>query len=236
MARRSQSEAPWALKAGQKERKLRSYARAAPIYDEEMDFFEKWIIGTEHRGWACSRADGVTLEVAIGTGLNLPHYPDHVTLIGVDLSPDMLAGARARAERMDRAVELLEADAQDLPFPSDAFDTVICTYALCSVPDDSIAIAEMGRVLRPGGHLILVDHVRSTVPPIYWMQWLYEFVPRHTKGEYMTRRPAQHVDPHEFQIVANDRLRAGVIERLVAVKRAQASTQSEREKEGRGVV
>jgi ubiquinone/menaquinone biosynthesis C-methylase UbiE len=137
---------------------------------------------------------------------------------------------------MDRAVELLEADAQDLPFPSDAFDTVICTYALCSVPDDSIAIAEMGRVLRPGGHLILVDHVRSTVPPIYWMQWLYEFVPRHTKGEYMTRRPAQHVDPHEFQIVANDRLRAGVIERLVAVKRAQASTQSEREKEGRGVV
>jgi ubiquinone/menaquinone biosynthesis C-methylase UbiE len=117
-------------------------------------------------------------------------------------------------------LELLEADAQDLPFPDNSFDTVVCTYALCSVLDDFLAVGEMRRVLRPGGRLILVDHVRSTVPPIYWLQWLYELVPRHTKGEYMTRRPAQHVKSHEFEIVAHDRLRAGVVERVVAVKRA----------------
>jgi hypothetical protein len=57
------------------ERKRRTYAKEAATYDEEMDSFEKWIIGDEHRGWACSQANGITLEVAIGTGLNLPHYP-----------------------------------------------------------------------------------------------------------------------------------------------------------------
>jgi ubiquinone/menaquinone biosynthesis C-methylase UbiE len=209
-----------AQRARQNERKLRSYAKSARTYDQEADFFENWIIGTEHRGWACSHAVGVTLEVAIGTGLNMPHYPDDLTLIGVDLSPDMLAVARARAEQLGRALELLEADAQDLPFPDNSFDTVVCTYALCSVLDDFLAVGEMRRVLRPGGRLILVDHVRSTVPPIYWLQWLYEFVPRHTKGEYMTRRPAQHIKSHEFEIVAHDRLRAGVVERVVAVKRS----------------
>jgi ubiquinone/menaquinone biosynthesis C-methylase UbiE len=184
-----------------------------------MGFFEEWVIGTEHRGWACSRAIGDTLEVAIGTGLNLPHYPADLALIGVDLSPDMLALARARAQRLGRAIELFQADAENLPFPENSFDTVVCTYALCSVLDDALAIIEMRRVLRLGGRLILVDHIRSTFLPFYWAQWLYEFVPRRTKGEYMTRRPAQHVMEQGFEIVARDRLRAGVVERLVAVKR-----------------
>ena len=220
MTRPPEGEDTQAQRARQNERKLRSYAKSARKYDQEADFFENWVIGTEHRGWACSQAVGLTLEVAIGTGLNLTHFPHDLTLVGVDLSPDMLAVARARAEQLGQAVELLEADAQDLPFPDNSFDTVVCTYALCSVLDDFLVVREMRRVLRPGGRLILVDHVRSTVPPIYWLQWLYEFVPRRTKGEYMTRRPAQHVKSPEFEIVAQNRLRAGVVERLVVVKRA----------------
>ena len=205
------------VRARATERQRRSYAKDAATYDDEMDFFERWIIGSEHRSWACSRAAGETLEVGFGTGLNLPHYPDGVNLIGVDLSPDMLALARARADRIGRTVGLIEADAMDLPFPDESFDTVVCTYVLCSVPDDGLAVSEMRRVLRPGGRLILVDHVRSTFQPIYWLQWLYEFVPKRTKGEYMTRRPAEHVEAQELEIVERDRLRAGVVERLVAV-------------------
>ncbi len=89
---------------------------------------------------------------------------------------------------------------------------------MCSVPDDARAIHEMRRVLKAGGRLILVDHIRSSVPPIFWLQWLYEFIPRRTRGEYATRRPALHVMDGSFHILARDRLRAGIIERLVAVK------------------
>ena len=198
--------------------KRRYYAREARKYDQETDFWERWLFGSEHRSWACSRAVGDTLEVAIGTGLNLPHYPPGVRLTGIDLTPEMLAKAEIRARSIGREVDLQEADAQDLPFDESSFDTVICTYALCSVPDEARAIAEMKRVLRPRGRLILVDHVRSSVKPLFWLQWIYEFVPSRTKGEYMTRRPALHVIAAGFEIEARDRLRAGVIERLAALK------------------
>jgi ubiquinone/menaquinone biosynthesis C-methylase UbiE len=196
----------------------RRYAKEAPRYDRSMGFFEKRLFGTEHRGWACSQAIGDTLEVAIGTGLNLAHYPSEVRLTGVDFTPEMLALAKTRAEKMGRSIELREGDAQDLPFADHSFDTVVCTYALCSVPDEAGAILEMKRVLKPGGRLILVDHIRSTVKPIFWLQRLYELIPSRIKGEYMTRRPALHVMAANFEIRARDRLRAGVVERLVALK------------------
>lgn len=200
------------------ERKRRTYATSASKYDREAEFTERWLFGTEHRGWACSKATGDTLEVAIGTGLNLPHYRPEVRLTGVDLTPEMLALAEDRAKDMGRAIKLTEGDADSLPFADRSFDTVVCTYALCSVRDDARAIREMHRVLRPGGRMILVDHIRSSLPPIFWLQWLYEFIPRRTKGEYSTRRPSVHVKPGDFHMEARDRLRAGFIERLVAVK------------------
>jgi ubiquinone/menaquinone biosynthesis C-methylase UbiE len=210
------------LSAGERARanelRRRNYAKEAASYDKQMGFFERHLFGTEHRGWACSQAIGATLEVAIGTGLNLAHYPSDVRLTGVDLSPEMLAQAENSAKKMGRTVELMEGDAQDLPFPDRSFDTVVCTYALCSVPDEVQAISEMKRVLKPGGRLILVDHIRSTIKPIFWLQRLYEFIPSRTKGEYMTRRPALHVMAAEFDIQARDRLRAGIVERLIAIK------------------
>ncbi|MQB01934.1 MAG: methyltransferase domain-containing protein [Actinobacteria bacterium] len=200
------------------EAKRRSYAREARKYDQDIDFWERKLFGPEHRQWACSRAVGDTLEVAIGTGLNLPHYPPGVRLTGLDLTPEMLAVAETRAQSLGRDINLREGDAHDLPFDERSFDTVVCTYAMCSVLDEVKVIAEMNRVLRAGGRLILVDHVRSTVKPLLWLQRIYEFIPSRTKGEYMTRRPALHVVAAGLEIEEGDRLRAGVIERLVARK------------------
>ena len=183
-----------------------------------MGFCERRVFGSEHRAWACSRATGDTLEVAIGTGLNLPHYPSDVRLTGLDLSPEMLELARSRAAKLGRLVELKEGDAQALPFPDTNFDTVVCTYSLCSVPDEIRAISEMKRVIKPAGRLIFVDHIRSSVKPIFWFQRLLEAVTSRTEGEYMTRRPAEHVRDEGLDIQEQERMRAGVVERLVAVK------------------
>jgi ubiquinone/menaquinone biosynthesis C-methylase UbiE len=195
----------------------RSYAKAAPKYDKSADFSERWMFGTEHRGWACSQAIGNTLEVAIGTGLNLANYPPDVRITGIDLTPEMLVLARKRAADLGMTVTLCEGDAQALPFADGMFDTVLSTYSMCSVPDDRRAVLEMKRVLKAGGRLILVDHVRSSVTPIYWIQRLMELAPSRGERE-LTRHPITHVRAAGFLIEENDRSRAGVIERLVARK------------------
>jgi ubiquinone/menaquinone biosynthesis C-methylase UbiE len=142
-----------AERARENERRRRRYAKEALKYDKEMGLDERLLFGSEHRRWACAQATGGTLEVAIGTGLNLPHYPSDVKLTGLDISSEMLAAARIKATELEISVELEEGDAQDLPFPDATFDTVICTYAMCSVPDEVQTISEMKRVLREGGAL-----------------------------------------------------------------------------------
>ncbi len=93
---------------------------------------------------------------------NFPFYPQGVRLSGIDLSPAMLEIARKRAEELGVDADLGEGDAQQLPFADASFDTVVCTLSLCTIPDDRRAIAEMKRVLRPGGRLLLLDHVRAS--------------------------------------------------------------------------
>lgn len=198
-------------------RQRTQYAKEAPSYDEGSDSTERWFFGTEHRGWACSRAKGDTLEVAIGTGLNLQSYPADVRLTGIDLTPEMLALARIRAKDLSMPVALCEGDAQALPFPDGTFDTVVCTYSMCSIPDEGRAVFEMKRVLKAGGRLILVDHVRSSVAPIYWIQRLMELAPSRGERE-LTRRPITHVVDAGLLIEETDRSRAGMIERLIAGK------------------
>ena len=199
------------------ERQRKQYAKEAPKYDEESAATERWLFGSEHREWACSRAQGDTLEVAIGTGLNLPSYPRDVHLTGIDITLEMLSRARIRAEDLGMRVTLCEGDAQALPFPDATFDTVLCTYSMCSVPDEGRTALEMKRVLKPGGRLILVDHVRSSVAPIFWIQRLMELAPSRGERE-LTRRPITHVLAAGFLIEETDRSRAGMIERLVAGK------------------
>lgn len=203
------------------EKVRRSWAKQARKYDKSMGFFERRIFGQQHRDWACSRATGRILEVAVGTGLNLSRYPEGLHVTGIDLSPEMLAIARKRAADEGTNVTLREGDAHALPFPDASFDSVVCTYSLCNIPDTSRALGEMKRVLRPGGKAILVDHIGSSVKPFFWVQKLVEFFSLRFEGEHMTRRPLEHVEAAGFEVVERDRLGlGGVVERLVALKPA----------------
>src|SRR6266568_542693 len=147
-----------------RDRWRRYWDRHSASYDKQMRFFDRVLFG-DSRPWVCSQAIGDTLEVAVGTGLNLPLYPPGIRLTGIDLSPEMLAIAKQRAHELGRDVDLREADAHALPFPDASFDTVVCTFSLCAIPDEHRAIKEMNRLLRPGGLLLLADHIAAAVWP-----------------------------------------------------------------------
>lgn len=196
---------------------LRVWEKAAPSYDRQIAFFEKLQFGGG-REWLGARVRGRILEVAIGTGLNLPHYPAETIVIGIDLSPAMLAIARQRAADLGRTVDLRTGDATQLPFDDNSFDTVICALGLCTIPDPIAAIQEMRRVLVPGGRLLLLDHIGSTWPPIYAAQWLLERITIRTAGEHFTRRQLPIVKAAGLEIVQVERLKAGTVERVFARK------------------
>jgi len=209
------------MKAGETPaaKQRRVWDKSAPSYDKQIALFEKiWFGGG--REWVCSRATGDVLEVAIGTGRNLPFYPEGVRITGLELSPVMLDLARRRATELGIDAELVEGDAETLPFSDNRFDTVVCALSLCSIPNSTKAIAEMVRVLKPGGRLLLFDHIGSSWPPIYAAQWLLERLTIRAAGEHFTRRQLATVQAAGLQIVETKRLKAGSIECICALKPA----------------
>jgi ubiquinone/menaquinone biosynthesis C-methylase UbiE len=121
----------------------------------------------EERRQLLAAAHGATVEIGAGTGLNLQHYPTAVTRL-VLTEPDrhMRARLSRRVNDLSASAEVVEASADHLPFPDATFDTAVVTYVLCSVRDPRAALEEVARVLRPDGHLLFIEHVRSDNPGV----------------------------------------------------------------------
>jgi ubiquinone/menaquinone biosynthesis C-methylase UbiE len=205
----------------QNARLRKAWDKGAKTYDKQMGWAERRIFGGGNREWACSRAQGEMLEVAVGTGLNLPLYDSGVNVTGIELSKEMLERARRRAAKHDLEADLREGDAHALPFDNASFDTVVCTFALCEIPDVPQAVAEMKRVLKPGGNLVLVDHVRSKSRAVFVIQKAIEQLSARLFGDYQTRRPLDEVLRQGFEISEHERFRfGGMVERVVATKPA----------------
>ncbi len=136
----------------------RSYARWARIYDQT---FGALTSGARRRTIRhVNTRQGRVLEVGVGTGLALPLYAPHLEVSGLDYSEDMLAQARARKERLglDHVRELRQMDARELDFPDASFDTVVAMHVISVVPEPERVMAEMVRVLRPGGQIVMSNH------------------------------------------------------------------------------
>jgi ubiquinone/menaquinone biosynthesis C-methylase UbiE len=199
------------------ERVRHHYEKTASKYDKRVGFAEKVLFG-DGRGWVCSQARGEALEIAVGTGLNFRHYPDDVTLTGIDLSPAMLQIARRRAQELGRDVDLRVADAQELAFPDECFDTVVSTLSLCTIPDDRKVVSEAKRVLRPGGRLLLLEHVRSPSLPVRTVQRLLNPLFVRFEADHLMREPLDHVNEEGFEVEWLERSGWGIVERLSARK------------------
>src|SRR5690349_18367972 len=202
------------------ERVREIFDATATQYDKSMAFNEKLLFG-DGRAWACSQARGKVLEIAIGTGLNLPFYPTNIELTGIEISAVMLEIAQRRAQNMGREVELIIGDAQALPFPDQQFDTVICTIALCSIPDERKAAAEAYRVLRPGGRFVALEHVRSPNIIIRSLERLLDSYMVRTQGDHLLREPLEAAQEAGFSIEYLKRQKLGIVERLIARKNLQ---------------
>jgi ubiquinone/menaquinone biosynthesis C-methylase UbiE len=121
-------------------------------------------------------ARGRVLEIGVGSGLNLPLYGAAIDLVcGIDPSPELLSRAGKRLADAPVPVSLVRASAEQLPFPEVVFDTLVMTWTLCSIPNPSAALAEMRRVLKPGGHLLFVEHGMSPEPRV--IRWQRRLTP-----------------------------------------------------------
>ena len=110
------------------------------------------------------------LDVACGTGTNFPYLPSSVELVGIDISPEMLAKASDRLATLGIDGEVQQMDAQELAFPDDRFDAVVSALSTCTFPDPVVALGEMARVCKPDGTIRLVEHGHSSIGPIAWFQ------------------------------------------------------------------
>jgi ubiquinone/menaquinone biosynthesis C-methylase UbiE len=133
------------------------YDRLARFYDSAFSPFERWFL----RGWREELSSyvpntGTVLELGCGTGANFEFYHDHELAVSSELSIEMLRRAKGKVRKNC----LVQADAQSLPFPDNCFDAVFATLVFCSIPDPLTAFAEVRRVLKPGGTLALLEHVR----------------------------------------------------------------------------
>jgi ubiquinone/menaquinone biosynthesis C-methylase UbiE len=142
---------------------------AARVYDPFFWLGER--LGMDrHRRDLLAHAEGRVLEIGAGTGLNLRHYRDSIDALVLTEPVEPMAGAlERRAERLGRPAPVHRAPAEALPFADDSFDTVVSTMVLCTVEDPALALSEIARVLRPGGRLLFLEHLRSDTER--WARW-----------------------------------------------------------------
>ena len=197
------------------------FDKHAGSYDRQMGFCERHLLG-EHRAWATSQATGDVLELAIGTGLNLTLYPQSVRrVLGVELSEGMVDLARARISEAgigDR-IEVTQGDVQNLDLPAEAFDTVLSTYTVCTIPSPETALAEACRVLRPGGRLIMVEHGPAARQWVRAGQHLINPLSIRFQADHILRDPVPFALDAGFEIVQSDQTGwSGLVYRVVTAK------------------
>lgn len=188
-------------------------------YDKHADRYDRMLAPVERRYLGKLRRetlsllpnDGTILEIGAGTGANFNFYPNCRQAIASEISFNMIEIAKGKSA----SISLVQADAQDLPFPANHFDAAFATLVFCSVPDPAKALAEIIRILKPGGRIILLEHVRPTglLGPIFD---LLNFATVAFIEDHFNRRTADIVRAAGFQNVTEKRSLVGILNLIVA--------------------
>ena len=167
------------------------YNRIAPFYDRMEIIAERTFSHWRRR--LLAHAKGKVLEVGVGTEKNLPYYPEGVEVTGLDIADKMLRQARLCVDKLGFPVHLIEGDVQFLPFPENSFDTLVATFVFCSVPNPVLGLKELGRVVRSGGEILLLEHVRIDKPVIGFIMDIINPFFLHFIGPNINRRTVENV-------------------------------------------
>ncbi len=172
--------------------------------------------GEEKREWF-SRSTGRTLLVAVGTGLDLQYFPPVQKIVGIDISEKMLEKAKMKLNNGRAEVELVRADVQKLGFADNSFDSVVSSCTFCSVPDPVMGLKELYRVLKPGGKLLMFEHVRSD---IFWMGPMMDIMTIASRkfGPDLNRRTRENVVRAGFQLTREVNIYLDMVKLFEAVK------------------
>ncbi|MBT0994100.1 methyltransferase domain-containing protein [Cellulomonas sp. DKR-3] len=205
----------------------------AATYDRSTAWVERRLLA-DARAWVGERVRGRTLEVAAGTGGTLADYATRASDVTLtDRSEQMLGLARTRARALGVEVTALRCDAAALPFPAASMDTVVCTFALCCVPDEVAVLRELARVVRPDGRVLLADHVESSAALGRLAQRGLDLAGRR-HGEHHRRRPLLRLGEAGLVAVEHASSRYRLVEQVAARPERRARPPADVSRGGRG--
>ncbi len=191
------------------------FDRVAWAYDYFIYPLERFGL-TRTRCQFLSRVRGKVLEAGIGTGINVNCYPKDVELTAIDVSPRMMERARERARRMGLEVDFRLMDVEHLDFPDATFDYVVATLVFCSVEDPIAGLRELGRVVKPDGEILLLEHVRSDNAILGPLMDLGNLITRPFMGDDINRRTVDLVRQSGLEIVEAHSKRIKILKQIIA--------------------
>lgn len=192
------------------------YDRVSGVYD----FFEQpmeLMALRRYRLEIMKDVTGKVLEVGVGTGKNIPYYPEGITITAIDFSSKMLERARDKAEKLNRSVDFHIMDVQNMDFPDDTFDYVFTTCVFCSVPDPVQGLKEIRRVCKPDGEIIMLEHVRSEKKVIGAFMDLINPIIVNLYGANINRRTVDNIKEAGFINVEEIDLMGDVVKKIVII-------------------
>jgi phosphatidylethanolamine/phosphatidyl-N-methylethanolamine N-methyltransferase len=203
---------------GNGEKIRRRYDRLAPWFDSLEAFLEGLIFRRLRKKLWTQASGSDILEVGVGTGKNFSFYPGDARITAIDFSPKMLEQARRKRDRKQLAVDLALMDVESLSYANNSFDTVIASFVFCSVPRPRKGLKELHRVLKPGGQLLLLEHVLSSNKVMAaMMSFLNPLVVR-AVGANINRQTVKNVQACPFRNVFVDPASGDMIKLIRAVK------------------
>jgi ubiquinone/menaquinone biosynthesis C-methylase UbiE len=197
------------------------YNRIAPVYDlmevlVERSRYSRW----RELLWVKVEGNKI-LEVGVGTGKNFPYYSANAETTAIDFSKKMLSRAMEKAKSQNIRVSLQQMDVQNMSFEDNIFDTVVATFVFCSVPDPIKSLQEVKRVCKPGGKILLLEHVVSANRVLAWMMNLVNPIVVRVMGPNINRRTVENVANSSLKLEKVTDLAAGIFKLIEARKENQ---------------